>query len=170
MIDETFTKEEIKNWMRTFLTPSLCGDAFAQNPWGEECNRRLFVAAFAINDSLRGIKKRKETPVKVVQLKMYDGCGVICNYAASMHATAEGLVRLEFTTDKPDLRIHIDGFASISDNSINWPLKCIGLRIDYVTDSCVLYKLDLVKVNASGDLPMALVDACSDYFKTETKA
>ena len=58
--ERKFTQPEINAWLAKFLIPALSGDSFGSVPWGEEGNRRLYIAMHNINDPQHGITNDKQ--------------------------------------------------------------------------------------------------------------
>lgn len=53
-----YSEKDISEYLKTYLKRSLCGDCFDGSPWGEEENKQLYLAIFALPDWLSGITAR----------------------------------------------------------------------------------------------------------------
>jgi len=49
--EKQYSEKDIVLYLENFLEKSLCGDCFTGSPWGEESNRRLYVAIFGIGEN-----------------------------------------------------------------------------------------------------------------------
>ncbi len=51
-----YSEKDISDYLRNFLRKALSGDTLSDTPWGEEVNKQLYVAIFALSDFDKWIK------------------------------------------------------------------------------------------------------------------